>query len=158
MKKIALFVFIFLISLNANAREIKNLPITFKEPEIMGIELLTDKLDIGVVDPFKGTKELPGGIKIRVKSNVDWILYVMVMDDFRNEKGEKIPCNRFEIRTIRGKYHPLKKGEMYKIASRGDNCVSTDGVISIDVMFKLKMEDSPGNYFGNLNFILERNF
>lgn len=158
MKKIALFAFVLFIYLGINAGEIKNLPITFKEPEIMGIDLLTNKLDIGMVDPFKGAKEVPGGIKIKVKSNVDWVLYVMVTDDFRNKKGDRIPCNRFEIRTIRGKYHPLKKGEMYRIASRGDNCVSPDGVIDIDVMFNLKMEDSPGNYFGNLNFILERNF
>ncbi len=158
MKNIALFLILFFLTVYSYPKDIKSIPVTFHEPEIMGIELITDKLDMGMVDPFKGMKEIPSAIKLRVKSNVDWVLYVMVMNDFTDEKGDRIPCNRFEIRTGGGKYHPLKNGEMYRVASRGDNFISKDGTISIDVMFKLKMDDSPGNYFGNLNFILERNF
>ncbi|MCK4545007.1 hypothetical protein KAU43_05670 [candidate division WOR-3 bacterium] len=138
------------------AKEIKAIPVRFNQPEILNFELLTEQIDMGQLDPLRMNNEIPSAIKIKVNSNVNWALYIMAMNDFINERGERIESDKFEFRIGKSKFIKLKKGNLIEVASSKSYSVEINNIVSIDVRFNANINSSPGDYKGNINFILDK--
>ncbi len=157
MKKIYILIPLLVLSFTAiEAKEIKAIPVRLKQPEILSFELLTEQIDMGQLDPLRMNNAILSAIRIKVNSNVNWALYIMAMDDFINERGERIESDKFEFRTGKGKFIKLKKGNLIEVASRRSNSVDMNNNISIDVRFNANKNSSPGAYRGNISFILDK--
>lgn len=157
MKKLYVLIALLVCSFAIiEAKEVKALPVRFNQSEILNFELLTKQIDMGQVDPLKMNNTIPSAIKIKVNSNVNWALYIMAADDFINDKGERIESDKFEFRTGKGKFIKLKKGNLIEVASNKSYSVDINNSISIDVRFNANINSSPGDYRGNINFILDK--
>lgn len=111
---------------------------------------------MGQLDPLRMNNEIPSAIKIKVNSNVNWALYIMAMNDFINERGERIESDKFEFRIGKSKFIKLKKGNLIEVASSKSYSVEINNIVSIDVRFNANINSSPGDYKGNINFILDK--
>ena len=129
----------------------KQTKVVFQTVPTISMEILSNDINFGTIEPGRGYIEKPGAIKILIKANTDWTLYYRCPDDIKNEDGTIIPISHLEWRTPGKDYAPMKKDEPIIIQEGGP---TTGTIIIIDLRLKSSWDIPAGIYSLPLFFTL----
>ncbi len=119
----------------------------------MSLEINESNLDFGNIDPSKKEIMEFNAVRMTVKSNVKWVLYLEAEDNLVSLTGDMIPINRLLFKSLNKDFTPLKLNRPVIIAS-GDPTDEDGEEIILDFKLKLKWTDIAGQYHTKLIFDL----
>jgi len=125
--------------------------VEFQTLPTISMELLTNEVRFGMVEPGTGYIEKLGAIRVKINANTDWTLYYKCPEDIKNEEGSFLSVSHIEWRILGKNYKPLLRDESTVVYQDGP----VDGkVIIIDLRLKSSWDIPAGLYSLPLVFTL----
>ena len=120
--------------------------------EYLSLDILSERIDIGILSPLNSPLEIPGVIKGTIQANTEWIFTCSSEGDFLSTTGGIIPIERLAWRIEGGEWVPFEMGEIKLL----EGVPTSEGgrSFSIDLRLDLKWIDSAGDFLTNIGFTL----
>ncbi len=125
--------------------------VEFQALPTISMELLTNEVRFGMIEPGTGYVEKLGAIRVKISANTDWTLYYKCPEDIKNEDGNFISVSHIEWRIPGKDYKPLLKDESTIVYQDGP---VSGKVIVIDLRIKSSWDIPAGLYSLPLVFSL----